>query len=169
MNVELKEYAPSYEHDMKQDIADFFAFHGGLVGRQAEARTQAEQEAMETLKSWQQGRSALYAVLCEGEYAGFLRLDYRGDQAAWIEDLYVRPDLRGRGIASQAIRRAEGIVSARPGYTAMCMDVAPRNEKALRLYYRLGYDSVSLVTLRREFGENPRDRKTEFLGREFQI
>lgn len=169
MNVELKEYAPAYQQDMKQDIADFFAFHGGLVGRQEEAQAQAEREALETLENWRQGRSALYAILCEGTYAGFLRLDYRGDQVAWIEDLYVRPQLRGQGLASQAIGLAEKVVAARPGYRAICMDVAPRNEDALRLYCRLGYNTVSLLTLRKEFGENPRDRKTEILGREFLV
>lgn len=169
MNIELKPYNSAYESELKQDIADFFAFHGSLVGRGAEAQAQAEREALETLDNWQQHSSALYVVLCGDLYAGFLRLDYRGDQVAWIEDLYVRPVLRGRGIASQAIRLAEGIVSARPGYTALCMDVVPRNERALDLYYRLGYDSISLVTLRREFGENPRNRKTEFLGREFRV
>lgn len=124
---------------------------------------------MEILENWQKGRSALYAILCDSEYAGFLRLAYRGDQVAWIEDLYVRPQLRGRGAASQAIRLAEKIVSAKPGYTAMCMDVAPRNEQALNLYYRLGYNSISLITLRREFGDNPRDQETELLGRVFKI
>lgn len=29
MNIE---YSPDYERDMKHDVADFFAFHGGLVG-----------------------------------------------------------------------------------------------------------------------------------------
>lgn len=38
MKIELKEYDPVYEQDMKQDVASFFAFHGGLVGQQQEAQ-----------------------------------------------------------------------------------------------------------------------------------
>lgn len=169
MNIDLTEYSAAFAQEVKADIVDFFAFHGSLVGAQREARAQAEREAAETLEEWQRGRSALYVILHDGGYAGFLRLDYRGDQVAWIEDLYVRPGLRGQGIASAAIGLAEKIVSARPGYTAMCMDVVPRNETAMGLYYRLGYDSVSLLTLRKEFGENPRDQKTEILGRTFRV
>lgn len=169
MNIDLIEYNTAFAREVKTDIVDFFAFHGSMVGAQEEARAQAEREAAESLEEWQQGRSALYLILLDGSYAGFLRLDYRGDQVAWIEDLYVRPALRGQGAASAAIGLAEKIVSARPGYTAVCMDVVPRNQAAMRLYYRLGYDSVSLLTLRKEFGENPRDQKTEILGRTFHI
>lgn len=169
MKVALIDYEAAFAQELKKDIADFFAFHGSLVGAQEEARVQAEREAAETLENWQQGRSALYVILFEQIYAGFLRLEYRGDQVAWIEDLYVRPKLRGQGIASTAIQLAEKTVAARPGYTALCMDVVPRNEAAMGLYYRLGYDSVSLITLRKEFGENPRDRKTVILGREFYV
>ena len=169
MNVELRDYETAFAQDLKMDIAEFFAFHGELVGAGEEARAQAEREAAETLEDWQRDSSALYVILCDGGYAGFLRLDYRGDQVAWIEDLYVRLALRGQGVASAALGQAEKIVAARPGYTALCMDVVPRNEAAMRLYYRLGYDSVSLLTLRKEFGENHRDRKTEILGRTFKI
>lgn len=169
MDIELKDYEAAFAQNLINDISDFFAFHGDLLGAGEEARKRAEQEALETLEEWQRDRSALYVILCDGSYAGFLRLDYRGDQVAWIEDIYVRPALRGQGAASAAIIQAEEIVAAKPGYTALCMDVAPRNEAAIRLYYRLGYDSVSLLTLRKEFGENRRDRRTEILGKTFKI
>lgn len=169
MNIDLIEYNAAFAQEVRTDIVDFFAFHGSLLGAREEICAQAEREAAETLEEWQQGRSDLYVILNDGSYAGFLRLNYRGDQVAWLEDLYVRPALRGQGAASEAIGLAEKIVSARPGYTAMCMDVVPRNEAAMRLYYRLGYDSVSLLTLRKEFGENPRNKKTEILGRTFRI
>lgn len=169
MHIALKEYEAAYQVQVKRDIVDFFAFHGGLVGEREEASAQAEEEAEEVLENWRRGRSALYAILDGEAYAGFLRLEYRGDQVAWIEDLYVRPERRGQGIASQAIGQAEKIVAARPGYTALCMDVVPRNTQALNLYYRLGYDTLSLITLRKEFGENPRDQKASFLGKEFRV
>lgn len=171
MNVELKTYDARYSDEMKADIADFFDFHGGLVGAQAspQEREQLEKEAEEIIAHWQESPSALYAVFAQGDYAGFLRLNYRGDQVAWLEDLYVRPALRGRGIAGKAIGLAEEIVASRPGYTAMCIDVVSRNDRAIDLYYRLGYDSLSLLTLRKEFGENPRDRRAQVLGREFRI
>ena len=56
-----------------------------------------------------------------------------------------------------------------PGVQAMTVAAAPRNTAALRLYRRLGYDSLCLVTLRKEFGPNPRDKRCEFLGLSFCI
>ena len=69
---------------------------------------------------------------------------------AWIEDLYVAKPFRKQGIATEAIHLAETIVQSRSGYTAICFDVVPRNEAALRLYHRLGYDCLSLLTVRKE-------------------
>lgn len=168
-SVKLQSYDPRFQQDLRRDIVDFFAFHGGLVGEQDQAAAEVGQACEEILAGWQSGRSFLYVVLWEGSYAGFIRLDYRGDKVAWLEDLYVRPALRNRGIASCAIKLAEEIVAAQPGYTALCMDVVPRNDQALGLYYRLGYDTISLVTLRKEFGQNPRDRRAPFLGREYHV
>ena len=51
----------------------------------------------------------------------------------------------------------------------MTLQAVTRNEAALRLYHKLGYDTMSMVTLRKEFGENHRDKQAEFLGMTFQI
>ena len=80
----------------------------------------------------------------------------------------LRREFWRQGIATEAIRLAEGIVRAKPGYTALCLDVVPRNESALRLYHKLGFDSLSLLTLRKELGENKRDRRENLLGLTFR-
>ena len=105
MHIALKEYEAAYQVQVKRDIVDFFAFHGGLVGEREEASAQAEEEAEEVLENWRRGRSALYAILDGEAYAGFLRLEYRGDQVAWIEDLYVRPEWRGQGLPRKPLDR----------------------------------------------------------------
>lgn len=171
MNVQLKQFEACHSVPMKAAAADFFDFHGRLVGVQAspQERERLEKEVEETIVQWQEEPSVLYTILADGDFAGFLRLNYRGDQVAWIEDLYVCPELRGQGIARKAIGLAEKIVAEKPGYTAICIDVVSRNDRAIDLYYRLGYDSLSLLTMRKEFGENPRDRRTQVLGREFKI
>ena len=55
------------------------------------------------------------------------------------------------------------------GIEAMTIEVVTRNEAALHLYHKLGYDTMSMVSLRKEFGENRRDRQAEFLGLRFRI
>ena len=99
---------------------------------------------------------------------GFLRLKFRGDIVAWIEDIYVDEEWRGRGIASRAIHEAERIVQDTPGYEAVCIDVVPRNADALRLYHKLGYLDLSIITLRKELYAQKRDKPVHLLGMEFR-
>lgn len=46
--------------------------------------------------------------------------------------------------------------------------VVPRNQAALRLYHKLGYDCLSLLTVRKELYENKRDRKETIFGMEYR-
>jgi len=74
---------------------------------------------------------------------------------------------RGNGIATYAIKAVENIIKAVPGYTAVCLDVSPRNSEALRLYHKLGYTDLSLITIRKELGPSKRDRPISLLDLEF--
>jgi len=109
----------------------------------------------------------LFVLLLDDASVGFLRLCYRGPNVAWIEDVYVDPEFRGRGIATCAIGLAEKRIMETPGYSAVSLDVSPRNADALRLYHRLGYTGISILTLRKELGENRRDKPLPMLGLDF--
>ena len=80
---------------------------------------------------------------------GFLRIGYRGGNVAWIEDVFVKEEFRNRGIATESIRQAEEIIKATPPYNAICFDVVPRNADALKLYHKLGYQTLSMITVRK--------------------
>ena len=165
MNIGLREYAEADRENTVAQIADFFGFHAALVNGSAENDLSA---AGETLDGWLQPEHELHVITLDGAQTGFVHIGYRGSSVAWIEDIYVAPQFRGRGIATRAIELSEQRIAQKPGYDAVCMDVVPRNEAALRLYHRLGYDSLSLLTLRKQLGENKRDRHTEILGLDFK-
>ncbi len=165
MNIALREYGEADRENMVAQLADFFGFHAALVNVCAENDISS---AAETLNGWLEPGHELRVITLDGESAGFVHIGYRGGNVAWIEDIYVAPQFRGQGVATRAIALAERLIAQKPGYDAVCMDVAPRNEAALRLYHRLGYDSLSLVTLRKQLGENPRDRHAEILGLDFK-
>ena len=86
-----------------------------------------------------------------------------------LADLFVDKSRRGQGIGTSAIALAEQKAKEEPGVEAMVLQVVTRNEDALRLYHHWGYDTMSMVTLRKEFYENRRDRKADFLGMTFHI
>lgn len=145
-------------------IADFFGFHAGLVGRDDLA-----EDGNAILAGWRGEDHVVYVIL-EGERpAGFVHLEKIGPIVVELADFYVVPALRGRGIGTAAIGLAEDAVRQMPGIEAMTLQVMTRNAAALRLYHKLGYDTMSLVTLRKEFGENPRKDTAEFQGLRFHI
>ena len=74
---------------------------------------------------------------------------------------------RNKGIATRSIRVAEEIIKSHVGYTSICFDVVPRNNEALRLYHKLGYDNLSIITVRKELYENNRDKVEKLMGLDF--
>lgn len=162
--IELVPYSPHYEAALLRRIEAFRGFHSGLVGREV-----AVDHAAEDLRLWTGEGHILLVILEGGADVGFVHLQRGGPIVMELADLFVDEARRGRGIASAAIGLAEEYARTLPGIEAMVLQVVTRNEAALRLYRQLGYDTMSMVTLRKEFGENRRRRQAEFLGLDFKI
>ena len=167
--VSLLPYTEVYEEEMKDRIVAFFSYHGSLITEISEVeRQKLRDDAKDTLRSWQEGDNELYVIMKEGQSAGFLRLNYRGPIVAWIEDIFVDEEKRGQGIATAAFAAAEEVVRSKPGYEALCLDVVPRNADAMRLYHKLGFTDLSMITLRKELGESRRSQPLNLFGLEFK-
>ena len=167
--IRLLKYSEDFEAETLRRIAEFFGFHQALIKEiTEEERKKVSSEAAETLQDWQRGDNELYVILQNEETVGFLRLNYRGPIVAWIEDIFVDEDRRGQGIATAAISAAEDIVRGKAGYEAICLDVVPRNTAAMKLYHKLGFTDLSMLTLRKELNESKRDRPLELLGLKFK-
>lgn len=164
--MELIKYNDEFKDQTVERMVCFFGFHT-LLFNENDISSENYKAAEETLEEWIKCPSELYMIMLENEIVGFLRLSYRGSNVAWIEDLFVDPQHRNKGIATQAIQIAEDMVKLNPNFTAICFDVVPRNDAALKLYYKLGYNSLSIITIRKELYENKRDRKTDVVGLEF--
>lgn len=165
MKIELIAYDARYEEATLARIARFWGFHAGLVGAQEEE----DDGVREDLARWTGEDHRLYVILADGADAGFVHLYRAGPIVMELADIFVDEACRGRGIATAAIALAEAEARAVPGVEAMVLQVVPRNENALRLYHALGYDTLSTVTLRKEFGENPRRRHAALLGLDFRV
>ena len=167
--IQLISYTNTYKANTIRRIMTFFGYHQLLIqGQPDEASTDVLKETNETLGEWQTGNNELYVILEKGVDVGFLRLNYRGPIVAWIEDIFVDEDKRGRGIATAALEVAEKIVREKGNYEAICLDVVPRNADAMRLYHKLGFTDLSLLTLRKEFGESRRDRQVKLFDLDFK-
>ena len=83
--------------------------------------------------------------------------------------IFVDEEFRNRGIATKSIEEAEKIIKKQPQYTAVCLEVVPKNTAALSLYYKLGYDRLSIITVRKDFNKVNDGVKEKILGFEFEI
>lgn len=75
-----------------------------------------------------------YVVVCFGWSVEFGGLD------AIIDELFVRPSVRGRGIATEALVSLPNALSAY-GLRAIHLEVSRENEAAVSLYRRAGFAS----------------------------
>jgi len=71
-----------------------------------------------------------------------------GGRDAFVDDLYVLPDHRGRGLGTAALQRANEVCEAL-GVRAMHLTVAPDNLRARALYLRHGFEPVPMELLSR--------------------
>ena len=110
---------------------------------------QSDEEAEADLTAWTGEGHRLFLIEQDGQTVGLLHLGSRGAEIDWLEDLFVLPDFQGRGIGTAAVRLAEELVKTYS--SSLYIEAAARNEAAIRLYRRLGYDCLNTVTLRKDF------------------
>ena len=168
MQIYLRKYTDEYKQKVIEQIAKFFGFHINLANSSGIEKIDYS-IAEKNLPNWVNEESELYLIVAQDTVVGFLRIGYRGDNVAWIEDVFVEEEYRKQGIATESIQLAEKIIKERAGYDSVCIDVVPRNRAALSLYYKLGYDKLSILTVRKDL--NPKnDNTTEIiLGHKYKI
>lgn len=129
---------------------DFHAEDGHALDAPGETAIAMLVERPEVGRLWlivQAGRVIGYVALCFG-----FSIEY-GGRDAFIDDLYIVPDARGRGAGNDAMR----LVSAEArelGCLALHLEVMDENDGAARLYQRHGFGNRGsrLMTKRLEDG-----------------
>jgi len=166
--IELVDYSERFYSETIYAIAQFYGFHRQLSEENVVITAESLEMAKENIELWTGTDHELKVILFNNAFAGFVHIGYRGSNVAWIEDIYVDDKFRNKGIGTRAINLAEEIIKSKHGYTAICMDVVPRNINALNLYRSLGYDTLSMITVRKELYENNKDKTMYLLGIEFR-
>ena len=159
MKISLKVYDGEHEERILQYITAFFHTHHSQID---------DAQARENLANWTNEDHEFFYIIGDGKPVGFLHLNMRGSTVCWIEDIFVDENLRKQGIASKAIGLVEEILQKR-NVTGICMDVVPDNIPALKLYHRLGYDRLSIVTVRKDLQPFETGRIERICGMEFRV
>ena len=92
-----------------------------------------------------------HLVRLDGEVAGYVILadfwsNEFGGPMLYVDEMYVRPGLRSRGIGSAVLARVLGEARAR-GLARVSLEVNEGNPRAEALYRRLGFTSEARRTL----------------------
>lgn len=105
--TKLKKFGGKYKDETVERIARYFGFSAGLhfgTDKPDESRMKA---AKKTLKEWTHGNGELFVIVDEKDTVGFVHINYRTGNTAWIEDIYIDELKRGQGIATRVIGLAE--------------------------------------------------------------
>lgn len=91
-----------------------------------------------------EGADARYFVAeCNGEIVGQTMItyelsDWRDGVFWWIQSVYVREDIRGRGVFRMLYEHVSSLARATPGVCGIRLYVEQENQAALATYRRLG-------------------------------
>jgi len=157
--ISLKRFSPEDESTLIPFIISFWKTHHADTD---------EANAREDIVAWTAEDHDLFVIMKSGQPVGFLHLNMRGSAVCWIEDIFIAEEYRRQGIASGAIGLTENLLKER-GVKGVSMDVVPDNLPALRLYHRLGYDRLSIITVRKDFDEFETARTEEISGLPFRV
>ena len=74
-----------------------------------------------------------------------------GGVMVWVEDLYIRPAYRGQGLGSRFLAWLEE--QLRGDAVMLRLETEPENERAQELYYRLGYENLNYLQMKKRLDE----------------
>ncbi|SOD03741.1 L-amino acid N-acyltransferase YncA [bacterium JGI 053] len=93
----------------------------------------------------------VWMMEADGDPAGYVVLTVSfsmeyGGLRGFVDDLFVRPGFRGRGLAAAALAELRRTAEAL-GVRALLVEVGPDNDTARRVYQRLGLEDTGHVLL----------------------
>lgn len=141
--VEMKALRPPVERELPQitlrpaTIEDLPTLaHMGAVSFQA-SYTEVMQRFTENMR--EKNRKAWLASIPDEENIGKIHVRYEDTQTAFIHDLCITPEHRGKKLAMAMILKTMDMLHA-TGHRNIILDVECHNKGALRLYEQCGFD-----------------------------
>ena len=147
-------------------IVDLMNYHRKMTNAPKEFWC-TEEEGEESYRAWME-KGKIYLCKANGSNIGFFYLLFGGNDAAWLEDLYIDDEYRSRGYGRQAMDLLDEILKG-DSISALFVDVIPRNTSAIEFYRELGFDHLNMIQLRKNYDSRlNKDDSIELLGYEFK-
>ncbi len=151
--------------DFRRLFVEFFYELRGNQGWDPHAEMEYRYDAT---RYFERGDIVLLAVE-DGEAVGFIRVSSR-EGSFWVEEIYVRPEYRGRGVGRKLVNAAEREVLKRD--VSLYLYVLPQDKRAIKFWKSLGYDRINTLELVKDLKPTRRSEGThtvELLGERFEI
>ena len=160
MKIEISIYNGEYDKACEL-IRTFWYEHNGY--------TQTLEETEEDFKIYTGKDHKFYFINCDNLSVGFVHLGSRGAEPDWLEEIFVLPEYQNRGIGAKAIKLTE--TEVKKYSQSLYIEAAAKNEKAINLYRKLGYNCLNTITIRKDFDENLCENigKENIFGMDFDI
>ncbi len=151
--------------DFQSMLVDFFRELRGNQGWSMHRET----EYMEDARRFFERGDIIFLALEEGRAVGFIRVSSR-EGSFWVEEIYVKPEMRGKGIGKKLVKRAEEEVSKHD--PSLYLYILPQDRNAIGFWKGMGYDTINTIELVKDLRPTFRSRRTriiEFLGERFRL
>ncbi len=134
-------------HELIHGLADYERLAHEAVATEADVRRTifGERPQAEVLMAIESGRAVGFALYFHN-YSTFL-----GRRGVYLEDLFVRPEARGRGYGRRLLARLAAVARER-GCERLEWSVLDWNESAIRFYRSLGANAMDEWTVYRLTG-----------------
>ena len=157
---------PATRKDLETVLALYYEFYRELRNRQGWPPRGVEEYRREVEKFLDKDR--IFIAFSRGKPVGFIRISER-EGAYWLEELYVAPKYRGKGIGRKLVEKAEEYIKERAP-TAFIM-VLPQDRPAIEFWIHMGYNILNTIELAKDFESTEEEitRPFEFFGYPLQI
>ncbi|MHA1617319.1 MAG: GNAT family N-acetyltransferase [Candidatus Njordarchaeales archaeon] len=147
------------DKSMLETILDlYYSFYVELRDKQGLNPGSREEYRSDVEEIFSRG-DKIFVAFINDQPVGFVRISER-EGAYWIEEIFVSPDYRGRGIGRALLKKAEKFISERD--IAAYVMVLPQDKDAINFWLKMGYRVLNTIELVKEFVPTDRSRKVWF-------
>lgn len=166
MNIYINELADDLFLITAKMITELMNYHRKLNNAPKEY-WQTDEQSEETLRGWIK-EGTVCNVFLDDEPVGFFYVRFGGQDVAWLEDLFILEQYRGKGIGKYAMQKLDELM-IKKNVVAMFVDVIPRNTDAIKLYREFGFNHLNIIQLRKNYDKRlDKEDDVEILGFNFK-